>query len=247
MTGDLAELDRALRRAGTARRAKGEKAYLRSDLVFYGVDAAGLGRIARAFVAAHPDLRRAELRALAEAAWRTGVHDHRSAAIAIVERRKDALTVRDLPWLVRLIAASNTWAHVDGMAISLVGGILERNPAARSRLPAWGRARSLWVRRTALLAQLRALRRGTGDWALFTRLADAMLEEREFFIRKAIGWVLRETSKTDATRVHEYLRTRRDRISGLTLRVGAKYLSDAQRRSLGLAPWRHRAGRPYRA
>lgn len=103
----------------------------------------------------------------------------------------------------------------------------------------------MWVRRTALLAQLGTLKRGTGDWPLFTRLADTMLEEREFFIRKAIGWVLRETSKSYPKLVYDYLRTRRDRVSGLTLREGAKYLSDVQRRALGLAPWRDREGRAY--
>ena len=74
-----------------------------------------------------------------------------------------------------------------------------------------------------------------------------MLDEQEFFIRKAIGWVLRETSKKRPKLVYDYLRPRRDRVSGLTLREGAKYLSDAQRRSLGLAPWRDREGKPFGA
>ncbi|HYK98491.1 MAG TPA: DNA alkylation repair protein, partial [Candidatus Acidoferrales bacterium] len=96
--------------------------------------------------------------------------------------------------------------------------------------------------RTAILAQHDQLKRGEGDWPLFTRLADGMLDEREFFIRKAIGWVLRETSKKRPKIVFDYLLPRRDRVSGLTLRQGAKYLSDTQRRRLGLAPRRAREG-----
>lgn len=139
-TGDLAELDRALRRAGTPERATGEKAYLRSDLRFYGVSAAELRRIAREYERAHPRLGRRELRALVETAWQTGVHDHRSAAIALLERRQEELEIGDLPWLIRLVNASNTWAHVDWLAVSIIGGVVERFPAERRRLARWGRA-----------------------------------------------------------------------------------------------------------
>ena len=244
---DLRELDRALRAAGTPARARGEKAYLKSDLRFYGVAAADLGRISREYVARHPGLDRRALRQLARAAWATGVHDHRSVAIAVLERRQAVLAEADLTWLIALVRRSNTWAHVDWLAVSIIGDVVARHPSSRERLTTWGTARTFWVRRTALLAQLRTLKRGRGDWKLFTRLADAMLDEREFFIRKAIGWVLREVSKEHPSRVYAYLRARRERVSGLTLREGAKYLSDAQRRTLGLRPWRDREGRRYGA
>jgi 3-methyladenine DNA glycosylase AlkD len=63
-----------------------------------------------------------------------------------------------------------------------------------------------------------------------------MLGEREFFIRKAIGWVLREVGKRRPDLVFEFLRQHRDAVSGLTLREGAKYLPPAQRRALLLPP-----------
>jgi 3-methyladenine DNA glycosylase AlkD len=66
-----------------------------------------------------------------------------------------------------------------------------------------------------------------------------MLEEKEFFIRKVIGWVLREVSKKDPGRVYAYLKSRTDRVSGLTLREGSKYLPDGQREEL-LAAYRSR-------
>lgn len=232
----LRELDRSLRAAGTKRRAVGEKAYLKSDLVFYGVAAPEIGRIARSYVAAHPALDRVRLRALVDAAWRTGVHDHRTVALAILGRRVELLEPRDVPWLLRLVEQSNTWAYVDWIAIALIGRLLERAPALRRRfLPRWAGDDNFWIRRTALLAQLRELKRGDGDWALFVRLSDPMLDEREFFIRKAIGWVLREVGKDHPARVYDYLRQRRARVSGLTLREGAKYLPRSQRRALGLA------------
>jgi 3-methyladenine DNA glycosylase AlkD len=72
--------------------------------------------------------------------------------------------------------------------------------------------------------QLDALRRGGGDFPLFARLAEGMIEEREFFIRKAIGWVLREVSKKRPALVAAFLRDHGARASGLTVREASKYL-----------------------
>jgi 3-methyladenine DNA glycosylase AlkD len=112
--------------------------------------------------------------------------------------------------------------------------VIARDPRARKRLAVWASDDDFWVRRAALLAEHDALRAGTGDFTLWSRLAVSMLDEREFFIRKAIGWVLREVSKKRPEATYEFLRKHRDRVSGLSLREGAKYLSAPQRRALGL-------------
>jgi len=242
---ELRTLDRRLRAAGSPERARFDKAYLKSDLRFYGVTLPEIHRVAREYAREHPDQGRTTLRAIALGAYGTDTHDLRTVAIALLDRRRAVLEERDLPWLIDLVDASNTWAHVDWLAIGVIGDVVGRHPASRRWLPRWARQKNFWVRRTALLAQHDQLKSGKGDWPLFTRLADEMLDEREFFIRKAIGWVLRETSKKRPKIAYDYLRKRRERVSGLTLREGAKYLSDAQRRALGLEPWRDREGKRF--
>jgi 3-methyladenine DNA glycosylase AlkD len=74
-----------------------------------------------------------------------------------------------------------------------------------------------------------ALRKGKGDFERFSRYADAMLDEKEFFIRKAIGWVLRDTARKRPDMVYEWLLPRAARASGVTLREAIKPLSDEQR------------------
>jgi 3-methyladenine DNA glycosylase AlkD len=241
----LRELTGRLKAAGTPERARWDKAYLKSDLHFYGVTLPELHRIVREYARAHPDLDRRQLRGIALGAYATDKHDLRSAAIGLLDRRRAVLEERDLPWLLDLVDASNTWAHVDWLAVGIIGDVVDRNPASLRWLPKWAAQKNFWVRRTALLAQHDHLKRGEGDWELFSRLAAGMLHEKEFFIRKAIGWVLRETSKKRPKIVYQFIRAHRDELSGLTLREGAKYLSDAQRRSLGLEP-RDRGGKAYR-
>jgi len=233
-TAPLTDLDRRLRAAGRPERARFDSAYLKSDLVFYGVTLPEIHRIAREYTREHPEIDRRSLRALAVGAFRTRKHDLRTVAIAIVDRRRALLEDRDLPWLIDVADACNTWAHIDWLAVGVIGDVIARYPASRRWLARWATQKNFWVRRTAILAQHDQLKRGEGDWPLFVRVTDPMLGETEFFIRKAIGWVLREVSKKYPKRVFDYILPRRDRMSGLTLREGAKYLSDGQRKKLGL-------------
>jgi 3-methyladenine DNA glycosylase AlkD len=162
------------------------------------------------------------------------VHELRVAAIDVLERERAALTGRDLSWLIALVRRSKTWAYVDWIAPKIIGDVIARYPRAKALLEGWAKDDDSWVRRTALLAEHDALRRGAGDFALWSRLASTMLDEREFFIRKAIGWVLREVSKKRPELTFAFLRDHRPRVSSLSLQEGAKYLPPAQRRALGL-------------
>ena len=222
------------RAAGSAKRAVGTKAYLKSELRFYGTTMPEIRRAANDYAREHPDLTRAELRSIVDELWSTDRFELRSAGIALLSRYAELLTERDLTWLVGFVRRSKTWAHVDWLAADVIGGVVGESRTALRRLPVWARDENFWVRRTALLAQLRTLSHEAGDFPLFARLAAPMLGEREFFIRKAIGWILREVSKKRSDLTFVFLRENRGKVSGLTLSEGAKYLPASQRRALGL-------------
>ncbi len=233
-SGAVAFFTRRLRRAGSAARAVGEKAYLKSDLRFWGTSQESLRAAVREYCDAHPDLTRADLRRVAETLYATDVHELRAAAIGVLERERETLDGRDLPWLVAIVRKSKSWAYVDWIAPKVIGDIIARDPRARKRLAMWVKDTNFWVRRTALLAEHDALRAGGGDFALWSRLAASMLDEREFFIRKAIGWVLRDVSKKRPELTYAFLRKHRDGVSRLSLLEGAKYLPAPKREALGL-------------
>ncbi len=225
---------RRLRRAGSAARAAGEKAYLKSDLRFWGTGQDAIRTAVRDYCGSHPNLSRSELREIAETLYRTDVHELRASAIGMLEHDRAALVDRDLPWLIALVRVSRSWAYVDWIAPKVIGDVIARHPRARKRLAVWAEDSDFWVRRAALLAEHDALRAGEGDFALWSRLAVPMLDEREFFIRKAIGWVLREVSKKRPELSYQFLRKNRERVSSLSLQEGAKYLPSHKRRALGL-------------
>ena len=142
---------------------------------------------------------------------------------------------RDLEIVERLIRESRTWALADGLATTVAGALIEHYPKLAGELDRWAEDEDFWVRRSALLALLVPLRRGNGDFARFARYADAMLDEREFFIRKAIGWVLRDTSRKRPDLTYAWLEPRAKRASGVTIREAVKYMTPEQRAQIEAA------------
>ena len=187
------ELESELRAVGDTERAAGAKAYLKSDLEFIGVAAKPLRAAARAFLADHPEVDRASLIELVQTLWRRPVFDLKAVAVALLERRTKDLATGDLDLIEDLLRRSHTWALVDWLCTKVAAPLVEANPkAATAVLKRWSRDEDFWIRRSSLLAQLPALRAGGGDFELFASFASRMVEEKEFFIRKAIGWVLRD-------------------------------------------------------
>lgn len=233
-------LEGELRAVGTIARAEGSKRYLKSDLDFVGVTVgqvrASARRVAR-------DLDRAGLLAVVDALWADPVFERRLAAALVLEARPDLLRPDDLAFVEFLIRQSHTWALVDVLAASVAGMLLVRHPQAAGELDRWATDDDLWIRRSALLALLRSMKQGL-PLDRFLGYADAMLDEREFFIRKAIGWVLREEGKRRPDEVVAWLSTRTDRASGVTMREAVKHLDPDDRAGL-MAAYRSRL--PVRA
>jgi 3-methyladenine DNA glycosylase AlkD len=235
------EIEAELRSAGDPARAEHEKRYLKSELDHFGASVPTIRRIAKGALAVQPMLDREKLVRLVAALWARPVHECRMAAVELLDLRSELLRPDDMALVERLIRESKTWALVDGLAASVAGPLVERHPELRATLDRWASDEDFWIRRSALLALLLPLRRGDGDFERLSRYADAMLEEREFFIRKAIGWMLRETARKQPDRVYAWLAPRAGRASGVTLREAVKHISDEQQSAILSA---HRGGRP---
>ena len=227
-----AKICASLRAAGDPNRAIEVKRYLKSDLEFLGMSMSTLRAIVTGSLRDRPGLTRRDLIALARALWREPVFERRIAAVEILDARKALLEPSDVAVIETFIRHSQTWALVDPLAVNVCGDLVERFPELEAVLDGWAVDDDFWIRRSALLALLIPLRRGEGDFERFGRYAEAMLEEREFFIRKAIGWVLRETSKKRADLVYRWLKPRASRASGVTMREAVKYLPPKQRNEI---------------
>jgi 3-methyladenine DNA glycosylase AlkD len=227
------ELERELRAVGDKKRAVGAKAYLKSDLEFIGVAAQPLREVARSFLTDHPGIDRRQLIDLVQALWQPPIYDLKAVAVALLERRTGDLIIDDLGLVEDLLRRSYTWALVDWLSTKVAAPLIESDvSASKAILEQWSVDEDFWIRRASMLAQLPALRAGGGDFELFTAFASRMVGEKEFFIRKAIGWVLREVSKKRPDLAYEFLSDHIQQLSGLSLREGSKYLPLEQREEL---------------
>ena len=220
----VAALTKELRAVGTRERAEQEKRYLKSDLSHFGASVPEVRAVAKTWLRAHDDLAHDELVGLARALFDTPWYELRSVAVMLLEARIALFTKKDVPLLEALIRRAKTWALVDELAPSVMGPLVEREPSLVRVLRRWAQDPDFWVRRAALLSLLLPLRRNEGDFQLFAELAVPMLGEKEFFVRKAIGWILRDVSRKRPALVKAFVRAHAARMSGLTLREATKHL-----------------------
>ncbi|HET6818956.1 MAG TPA: DNA alkylation repair protein [Candidatus Limnocylindria bacterium] len=239
-----ASIETRLRDVGTPERAIQERRYLKSSMDFLGATVWQIRAVVKAYLAEIGDLDHDGLVALVDALWTEPIHERRMAATVLLELRSGLLTVADLPLVERLLRESLTWALVDGLAADVVGDLLVANAAGTVPvLDRWAVDDDFWIRRSALLAWLRPLRAGA-PLDRFLSYGDRMLDEREFFIRKAIGWVLREVGKRRPEEVADWLASRTQRASGVTMREATKYLPPPVRDRLMAAYRERRPARP---
>jgi 3-methyladenine DNA glycosylase AlkD len=235
---DATLIERELRAAGSPDRAASEQNYLKSSLEFAGTTVPASRAIVTRWRRAHPELTRQQLTLLAAALWERPLYECRLATVILLTDRRRLLTATDAPLVERFLRTARTWALVDGLAADVMGSLVERFPDLLATLDRWATDEDFWIRRSAMLALLVPLRRGElAGWDRFAGYADAMLTEREFFVRKAIGWVLRETAKKHPDLVADWLAPRVHRASGVTIREAVRWLPAARHDSL-LADWR---------
>jgi 3-methyladenine DNA glycosylase AlkD len=208
-------------------RAPGMQAYMKSDLPYYGVSAPLQNRLFRSLFASHPLASFEQWYGTILTLWREARHrEERYAAVALSgDRRYRAYQTMDaLPLYEELIVTGAWWDLVDGLASHQVGGLLRSYPELmRGTMLGWSRDPDMWKRRSAILCQLGS--KSFTDEKLLFDCIQANLADQQFFIRKGIGWALREYAKTDPDAVRRFLAEHWSELSPLSRREAEKHLS----------------------
>ncbi len=213
-----------LAEAADPEKAGSMAAYMKTDTPFYGAQKAGRVPILRAAVEGFPPSNREDYRTAVLALWAQPHREEKYLAIGYARSFPRFVTLSSIPLYRRLIIEGAWWDLVDEVAIHLVGTVLlhQREPMT-PKVEAWIDDRDLWLRRTSILAQIG--HKGAADADLLFEACERRMHETEFFIRKAIGWALRDYAKTDPDAVAAFATDHRGELSGLSYREATKHLA----------------------
>lgn len=216
----LGRLTPAFEAARDPERAAGARAYMRDQFAFLGIPAPAQRVIAREVLAGLPRPTEPDLRAIAVACWALPEREYQYFACDLLRRHAGRCSAGLLDTARVLVTTKSWWDTVDALAAHVVGPLVANHPALVQTMDAWAADDDMWLARTAILHQLRYGPRTDAE-RLF-RYCLARSEHRDFFIRKAIGWALRQYAWTDAREVRRYVAANRERLSPLSVREALK-------------------------
>lgn len=201
------------------------RSYLRGQFDFLGIAAPVRQHAIRKL--GLPVMRAQEVLRAAQALWAMPEREYCYTAVDLLDRSARDLGARHLPTLKALIQKDSWWETVDGLA-GVINRIVrrERGCGAQRVMDAWLTDGDFWVRRVAMIHQLGW--RGETDRGRLFAYAEVLAAEKEFFVRKAIGWALRDYARTDPGAVRRFLRARSAIFSGLTVREAARHLGNTE-------------------
>ena len=161
----------------------------------------------------------------AELLWQKPQREYRYTAVDLLRKHSALLTVKDLSALQTLLLREPWWETVDGLSAviaEVMHAATQQKPDVAKVMDDWLQHDSFWVRRSAMLHQL-GWRLDTDTTRLFG-YAQQLAHEKEFFIRKAIGWALRDYARWCPQAVTDFVVQHRDALSPLTVREATKHL-----------------------
>jgi 3-methyladenine DNA glycosylase AlkD len=212
-----------LRAAAEPERAPQMQAYMKSAMPYLGVRVPTVRALVRAEAKTRPPTSTDALAATAAVLWREATHrEERYAATALiaVPAARGLQTMALLPLYQEMITTGAWWDHVDEVS-HRVGGLLVAFPSEMvPTIREWAVDPDRWLRRSAVICQI-----GLKDATDLDLLVDAIvanIADPDFFLRKAIGWALREYAKTDPDWVRTFVDTHE--LSPLSRREATKHL-----------------------
>ena len=153
--------------------------------------------------------------------WAGEEREWQYVAIEYLWRHVSQLSRTDIPHLRRLAEDKAWWDTIDSLN-GLFGDIATRDESVKDIMRKWSVDKNFWIRRISIIFQLSY--KGKTDTALLSETIKNNFGDKEFFINKAIGWALREYSKTNSEWVREFIKVNLDDMAKLSIREASKYI-----------------------
>ena len=217
-------INAALSERADPKKAPGMQAYMKSEMPYLGVSSALVREACKEIFPQHELHDAKDWRDTCLELWRSAKHrEARYAAIELTGWRpyRAYWDLDAMPMFEEMIVTGAWWDYVDAIATNRVGPILKKHPGPMKKaMRRWSRSKDLWKRRTSILSQNRF--KEETDVELLYDCIEPSIGSNEFFLRKAIGWALRELARSKPKEVARFVRDNEERLSGLSKREALK-------------------------
>lgn len=217
----LIPLEQAFVAAADPTEATRMAAYVHNQFAFYGVRAPQRRQLYKNLITKDKKNKVLDWDLL-DAAWTNPYRELDYFVCDYLRAQANSLTASDLSRLLPFLTTKQWWESIDSLAPT-IGIMAGKDPQVEQVVRNWANSDDIWLRRVAIIHQLG--RKTHTDTALLEQILLTNLGSQEFFINKAIGWALRDYSKTDAQWVKTFLNTHQEQLAPLSLREASKYLS----------------------
>lgn len=200
--------------------AEGMRAYMKSEQPFYGVKATPRRKSFKTIAKQFKKISFEEYEQTIFELWSGQYREEMYQALEVAEHYKMYRTLESWPIYDRLVRTSPHWDTLDWIAGKIVSLLVLKHRELETKLSEWSHDDNFWVRRASLLAHLR--HKEQTNTQLLAETILTLAHEQEFFIRKAIGWVLRDYSYANPTWVANFVAQYENELSGLSKREALK-------------------------
>lgn len=216
------DLQAGLAGAADPEKARPMQAYMKTDQPFYGVQSGLRRTLFKEAVHRHEVSSRTEYEEIVLTLWEGVYREEMYQALEVAEHFKRFRDADAWPLFEHLVHTADWWDTLDWIAGKLVSPLVLKHRKFEARLVEWARSDHLWTRRASLLAHLHHKNRLNKDLLASTILQ--LAGEREFFIRKAIGWILRDYSYANPDWVEAFVSEHASELSALSRREALKQI-----------------------
>ena len=203
MTAFIKTLEIALEKNANPKIALGQKAYMRNQFEYYGIKATERREIQKPFFIKEFLPKKEKLDEIVTSLWEKLQRDYQYFSQELAFKYVCQLEKKDIELYEYMVTHKSWWDTVDFIAVKLMGEYFRKYPEQRDvYVKKWINSNNIWLQRSALLFQIKY--KENLDTVLLSYIINSLLGSKEFFINKAIGWILREYSKTNPTWVKEF-------------------------------------------
>lgn len=209
--------------AGDPEVAAPMKAYMKDQFEVYGIKSPDRRALYKDLMPIARKLEAPLLENLVVLLWDEEMREFQYFGIDLLQKLGKKIPNNFLPILMHLISTRSWWDTVDSIASNPLGILCRRQPEVLAEMDQWIDHDNIWIRRSAILCQLKA--KGETDVDRLFAYCKARMHEKEFFIRKAIGWALRAYAYVDPELVRKFVEEHKEQMSGLSVREAMKNIS----------------------